>query len=359
MCGSEPGESPGLLEAIRAVEDWNEVAILALARRHRATPWLLASVDALDARELIPSKALNGLISDARGRAFESLAQSQSLLEIARVLQANNIPSIVMKGPVVAESFYSGAALRPYSDIDLLVPGQHYAAVGSICTNLGYQVADDHGGPESTHYGTSEAAYETLYVNSSTSSKLDIHYDHLQIGLQPRESAGFWQRSEPWFYAGCELRRPGLNDHFLMLAVHLHKHGFERLIWLKDLDMILRKSSSELDWPWLIGKAREEGTLLSLRMSLDILKRTLVTPLPPQAAKLTVGLANWLARLVWNETTIFVPELRLHPWRRAVQFVPQDGLRGSLPSLVFMGRRLEKMQSLSARLLSRIATAKH
>jgi hypothetical protein len=57
--------------------------------------------------------------------------------------------------------------------------------------------------------------------------------------------------------------------------------------------------------------------------------------------------------LFWRESDLYSPVARRQRWRRAVQFVPWDGVRGALPSLLIMGRRGDKARSLWRRLRSR------
>jgi hypothetical protein len=135
-----------------------------------------------------------------------------------------------------------------------------------------------------------------------------------------------------------------LNDLFLSLAVHLHRHGFERLIWFKDLDLIIRRDGEGLDWRWLDETARDEGVAASLQHTLWLLRRLLDTPLPESAAAL--ARVSRLHRLLWRERDVVEAGERRGRWRRAVQFAPAEGLRGALPSLLLMGRRSDKLRAL-------------
>ena len=54
-----------------------------------------------------------------------------------------------------------------------------------------------------------------------------------------------------------------LADQLVHLSVHVQKHGFNRLIWLKDIDLLLRMGT-EVDWRRAVEIAREEGVTASV-----------------------------------------------------------------------------------------------
>jgi hypothetical protein len=258
----------------------------------------------------------------------------------------------VLKGPSVAAFLYPETGLRHYLDLDIAVPEDSQSEVDALVCSMGFELEEDHGGFDAAHRKLHESPYEHLYVQPGTRLKLDIHFDHLQLGLAPRDAAGFWNRCQPWSFKGAPALAPGINDLFLLLAVHLHRHSFARLSCLKDIDLFVRKFGDEIDWAWLKRSASEEGASTSLSYSLYLASRLLETPLPPAAARLAQlkGMAL-LNRIVWREQDLFTESARKNRLRRAIQYVPWDGPRGALPSLVFMGRRREKMRALWHRLL--------
>ncbi|MEX1254787.1 MAG: nucleotidyltransferase family protein [Dehalococcoidia bacterium] len=340
--GDAPAAAPAVIDAALAVRDWDAVA--ALAHRHGVGPWLLRVVSAPEIAGLVPESAVDALRTQAGASTIAALALAQAMEEALLGLEAEGVPVAVLKGPVIAEQFYPDPGLRPYRDIDLLVPLEASERVAALCGRLGYAVAEDHGGTHAAQHGTCETPFETAYVHTRTGLSLDVHYDHLQVGLRPRELDGLWQRSEAWTFQRGRARRPGLNDLFLALAVHLHRHGFERLIWFKDLDLIVRRAGDQLDWRWLDETARAEGVGASLQHTLWLLQRLLGTPLPGEAAAL--ARVSRLHRLLWREQDVIEADERRGRWRRAVQFAPAEGLRGALPSLLLMGRRSDKLRAL-------------
>jgi hypothetical protein len=343
LAGPRPGAGVALRAADEGVESWDEVA--RLCKAHRIAPWVVAALG--DENAAVPEPALKELRVQAAGAALAQLLLTNALEEALLALEGAGIPVVVLKGPYVASRFYPEPALRPYSDVDIMVRPEHQAAVGEVCAKLGYVVEEDHGGEDAAHPGTSESQFETLYIHRDSRLKLDVHYDHLQLGLRPRDLDGFWRRCRAWPFLRAHPLVPSDGDLFIALAVHLHRHGFNRLLWLKDLDLMIR--GADLDWAWLRATAKAEGVSASFKYCLVLAQRLLATPLPSEAARWAASGSGLPFRLLWQDEDIVAANRRSNRWRRAVQYVPEDGLRGILPSLAFMGRRFDKIRALRRR----------
>ena len=346
--GEQPDAPAGLVEALGNVRDWRKTAHLSLL--HGISPWLLSSLARPGVIQLVPEDALGMIQGYARASVVEVLALQAALEEALLALATAGVPVAVLKGPVIAERFYPDPGLRPYGDIDLLVPLERHDRVLDACARLGYLVVEDHGGIGGAFEGTCESPLEIKLAHQESGLRLEIHYDHLQTGLRPHGLADVWARSEPWAFGPAHARALALEDLFLLLCVHLNKHGYGRLIWFKDLDLILRREGHRLDWEWLAGASREEGVIDSLAYTLRLLRKLLDTPIPEGASAVASAAGGGIFhRLLWPERDIL--DLRAGRWRRGVQFVPGDGPRGALPSLLVMGRRSDKLRALRRRLL--------
>jgi hypothetical protein len=138
----------------------------------------------------------------------------------------------------------------------------------------------------------------------------------------------------------------GWEDQVIQLSVHAHKHGFERLIWLKDLDLLLRTFGPTLDWRLVETVARAEGATASVWYALELASRLLGTPLPEEVRRrLRPALPLRVAyRLTWPAARVADLDGRMR--RRAVQFHAAESWRGMLPSLVYMGRRDDRSRAI-------------
>jgi hypothetical protein len=248
---------------------------------------------------------------------------------------------------VLARTIYADPIFRPYSDIDLNVVDRDEARAVDAILDLGYvEVPDvaEEAYREHAGHGHDHGEYHRRFVSPDGGTLLELHTDPLQIGLRPNCETDRWNRALP---------APGLpnavmlcpEDQLVQLSVHVHKHGFDRLIWLKDVDLLLRTQRDSLDWALVTDVARREGVKASVWYTLKLTSRLLATPIPePAMSNLRPSLlVQLLYKLVWPASKIENLGGEMH--RRAVQVRGADSWRGVLPSLVLMGRRRDRARA--------------
>lgn len=341
-CVREPDAADlGTTGAPIVVHEWN--LVVETAARHR----VLAYVQAAAARGAVSLPA--NAEATVREQTFASVAMTMRLnavlVELVERLRAAAVPLIVLKGPALARTIYPAAALRPYGDLDLVVDEQHEAGAVEVLLRFGL-VEVPCGAEENrrTHAGHVHggAAFHRLFLAADGQTLVELHVDPLQLGLKPTGEKERWRRAVPIpQLPGALMLCP--EDQMVQLSIHAHKHGFDRLIWLKDLDLLLRTRGDGLDWDLIVRVARQEGVRASVWYGLGLARTMLGAPVPSAALqRLRPGLPIRLAyRLVWPKSDI--EALDGHMRRRAVQFHGADSWRGMLPGLVLMGRRRARL----------------
>ena len=351
------GQSPGLApESVAAIQSCDLPTLAALAEVHRAAPWLSAAVAGQPALAGLPGVEL---IHQAGARqTFHALRLYGELCRLVAELNAAGAPVVVLKGPVVAQHYYPDPSLRPYGDIDILVHERDLKHVSMLLLARGYHEkngADDHAG-ERIH--ECHGIFQRIFINDQTGMIVEVHCDHLQIGLEPVGMDQIWESSVPLSVGQGSAGALEDHDLFVQLCVHLQRHGYERLIWFKDLDLIVRRDS--LDWRSVSRRAEEQGCLGAVAYALSLLPGMLGTPLPAGARAIARSQGRASRALysgMWPEGRV----RRLEPqqqwrFRRLVQFAPETGFfRGGLPSLLVSGRRRDKTRVLVAGLRRKFA----
>src|SRR5207237_1048773 len=124
-------------------------------------------------------------------------------------------------------------------------------------------------------------AFHRVFMDPGRGVMVELHLDALQMGLRPAHEDARWNRVKevPELPGALML---SLEDQIIQLSVHVHKHGFDRLIWLKDLDLIVREYGGELDWPMILTSARAEGVDGSVWYSLWLAAELFAAPVPPE-----------------------------------------------------------------------------
>jgi hypothetical protein len=329
--------------AAARVRDWQRV--VDLAAEHRVMAYVLRALS--ESTIEAPAMAASRLAGARLASMMQVMMLGNVLGSLATEMQALQVPVIVLKGPALARTIYPAIQFRPYSDIDLTVQDCDEAAAVAALQRAGYvevaYAAEDARRAQSSHCDH-EGAYHRLFYSQDSEAMVELHLDPLQIGLRPSCEAARWQRAVPVpGYPHVLMLCP--EDQIIQLSVHVHKHGFERLIWLKDLDLLLRTYADKIDWDLVLSVARAEGVRPSVWYSLLITAHLLGTPIAPALLRRLRPAAptRLMYRLVWPIAR--VADLRGHMRRRAVQFHAAESWRGVLPSLVLMGRRRERLRA--------------
>jgi hypothetical protein len=337
------------------VQDWD--AAVETAARHRVAAFVLEA--ATRHGVYLPDE----IRSAFHARALAAMAQVMLLdAQLRRVLDAFarvNVPAIVLKGPALTRALYPAAVLRPYGDLDLTVQHEHEAAAVEALTELGFREMPnepDQAREAGDWHAHEHAGFHRLFAGADGRTLVELHLDPLQLGLRPTDEAARWRRAVPVpQLPGALMLCP--EDQVVQLSVHAHKHGFDRLIWLKDLDLLLRSQAATLNWRLVTRVARAEGVSGSVWYGLLLCARLLGTPLPhePLARLRPAAPIRLLYQIAWPfpEIAALGGQMR----RRAVQFDARDSWRGMLPGLVLMGRRRDRIRAVVRFLLHRLRAA--
>jgi hypothetical protein len=270
------------------------------------------------------------------------------LSRIAQALAHAAVPVLVLKGPALARDLYADPGLRPYSDLDLVVHESDEARAVEALKERGYTelLYEAEAARQAHDHLNENCAFHRLFAGAGDRALIELHLDPLQLGVQAACEADRWARAVPLPGAPhAVMLAPG--DQIVQLSVHVQKHGFSRLLWLKDLDLLIRARGDELDWDLIADSATREGVRASVWYALELTRKLLETPVSAAYRGLRPMLpVQLMYAAVWPEARITRLEGSMR--RRAVQFHAAEAWRGMLPSLLLMGRR-----SVRARMIAR------
>lgn len=334
-----PGE---IVAAARTVRDWEQVVKVAV--RHRVAAYLLeaASREGFE----MPQMALQALRAATLGTVAGTTRIDLELRRVVGSLYAAGIPALVLKGPALVRTIYPRPTLRPYGDLDLAVQDRHQAAAERVLLEHGYTEIDYDAEVRRGHAGHVHegAAFHRQFTSADEQVLVELHVDPLQLGLRPTCETGRWQRATPVpNLTGGLMLCP--EDQLVHLSAHVHKHGFDRLIWLKDLDVLLRTYGDGITWALVEQTAADEGVQGSVWYSLHLAALLLGAPVPDgllQRLRPSFPVRQ-LYGWVWPVERI--ASLNGFMRRRSVQFHVADSWHGMLPSLILMGRRADRVRA--------------
>jgi hypothetical protein len=231
--------------------NWNEV--VALAEAEGLAPALALRLERHPTDALAP--ALGARLS---ARFKEALARhvvmSRDLATLLRALSREGIPVIPLKGAFLAEAVYPHPAVRPMSDVDVLVPPADRLRVDELLRGLGYRRGTD------AHSWAFDVTYDTAtFYDGPGGARVDVHWRLIndpRYAWNHAEAEAVWDRAVPVTLAGEPALALAPEDLVLSLAAHLAiHHGLSGLLWYWDLKLVLDRWAATLDGDALVMRA--------------------------------------------------------------------------------------------------------
>lgn len=275
-----------LARQLHGFTDWHKLTTQAEA--HGMAPLLWHHLQQAGAD--VPAeaaRALKGLyLRHRRNNQIHALA----LLEIVELFKAAGIHPLVLKGLGLAYSVYPDPALRPVSDLDLLLQRDEIRPALKLLRAAGFWA---------THTPTDRGpAPKELTADSPTRDGLHVHVElhHYDARLRDDEFAGFTSPPQTVQILGREALVPAPRDALAYLLRHFTRHLFEArtdrplpLKWVADIVSLAECNAERMDWP------QQTKLLQSLEVfySLTPLPETLRGKIPIQHSQPPAGVNQY------------------------------------------------------------------
>ena len=257
-------------------------ALIGAAQAHGVEAWLAACAPSA-------GDAWARLATD-RPRFLAVQARTMSAArEIGARLDGSGIRSVLLKGLSIARTAYPRPDLRYSVDLDVLVPPAHFGLIIDTLVTERYRLLD-------VNWPVIAARVPAqLRLTSPNGTLVDLHWHVLN---QPDLRAEFHlptscllARSQP--LAGDGLRTLAPADQLIHACVHAALSGGNRLLWLVDLDRIVR--SGNLDWDFIVSTAIWSRTGLAVALMLARTRTIFHTPIDDHTLQRLAGGSGWAA----------------------------------------------------------------
>jgi hypothetical protein len=257
--------------------DWD--ALLTLAETEDLLPAVAYAANG-GRWAFVPDAARRSLAAGLAASRARHLVMTRELARALRHCAADAIDVIVLKGPVLAETVYPDPALRPFSDLDLLVrPGDRRRADAALRA-LGYEpLADEHS-------WDFDIAFDGATVYESAAGvRIDLHWMLLTEARYAWNQAGaaaVWERAVPITLAGERALGLAPEDLVLHLATHFAVHHSLTGV-LRRWDLALVLAQVPLDWPLLRARADDWRVRQALFFALSAVSAAFPSAVPRPA----------------------------------------------------------------------------
>lgn len=247
--------------------DWQEV--VKTAGEHGLTPLLYRNLKAVGWPG-VPDAIAEDLYLTFIANSVRARKDIDHVIWCSGYLEQNGVPVIPFKGLTAALQSYGDPALRPSSDVDLLVRPCDYDKASRLLEQQGFE--------ERKRYD-----WEVTLVSEERDLTLDLHNAvsgrHFPVQLDFDELNG---RRVAWSLEKGEILAPSAEDSILIASIQISKVYPARQIKLKSLCDIEATivSTPELNWVGLLGTAKRYGCLRILLVALALANDLLETTLP-------------------------------------------------------------------------------
>ncbi len=265
-----------ILDADQVVLDAADWEMLAgEAEASRLAPLVHASLE--PHRGSVPESAMRQIDALALRHHVWHRARTAALVEILRTLERMSIDALVFKGGALAWTIYPSPALRPMSDVDILVPDAAATAAQGALVGLGFRA-------ERTARRFGKNAHHLPIATRQTNGlPISVEIHRSAISRDTCASISMATLTEPpgtFMLDGEPARTLGHLDTLRQLTHHLVEPSWDgrvRLLGLVDLLRYAAIFHDRIDWerlhaehPWVVN------ALACVH---------LVTPLPPALAR--------------------------------------------------------------------------
>lgn len=248
--------------------------LVLLAEQHGLSALVYNTITQYDLSKHIEDEGYNKL----KYVYYRNLSDNLLRLETLKYLRASlptAIPLLVLKGPALIQHIYKNPALRPMVDIDLLVHPHHLPELQTCFRDLGFY---------------SPAQYPDIFLKDRVT--FDIHTDPFHTDriadrnkAVPIDLQKLWEDAKP-LNDQTHLLELSLPHQILTLAIHALKHGYDRNIWLFDIQYCLKKAENEGVITEVENTCRESNALPILAHTLHAIETHLQQQPPPSLSKL-------------------------------------------------------------------------
>lgn len=281
-----PLDRSGTLDGL----DWDYV--LAAANRQGITPLLAHWLR--EASCAIPPAIAEHITAAYWTSHFRNRALLRELHRILAGAAEAGIRVMPLKGAALVAWYYPVPALRPMSDLDLLVRPEDVTVMAALLGTLGYSAI-----PRAPSFfderGAESEPRERAFLTDAAGMRALVEFrtEPLDPGIgpllkaDPASAAQFhvhcvrmWERGRPATIGGAPCVRIAPEDMMLHVASHLTtRHAGLRLLWLHDLCLIAAQHRDSFDWGEMIADAHRLQVIVPIHAALTAARRWLDAPL--------------------------------------------------------------------------------
>ena len=163
--------------------------------------------------------------------------------QLSNALSELATPIVFLKGAALSQTVYPAFALRPFMDLDILVPPQNFLAAKQLIIASGFE-AQTRAAPHATTLGRKDFL------------DIDLHQSPYHEAYSEKLVSPIFSRLVALQQNSNNLYRLGDEDQLLHTIAHgLRRNVVSPMRWVVDASLQLRASGNTFDWDLLCREA--------------------------------------------------------------------------------------------------------
>ena len=209
---------------------------------------------------------------------YKNQTSFRRLAALLRAFQEAGIRTLTLKGAALTVLHYRNYGLRPMSDFDVLVPLPQAAAALTLLEQSGWTCEER---LTQTPIATLLATEHAVGLKNQDGQEFDLHWHVLEESRGPGADESFWQDAVPLEVDGAPTLALNPADQLFHVCIHGARwNNMPSIRWIADAMMILRSSSSAIDWDRLLRQAQDRFLVTPTQHTLTYLHEVFAAPIP-------------------------------------------------------------------------------
>lgn len=234
----------------------------------------------------LPEHLLADLKSAYSQIARRNMLVTSELMKIIHLLRENSIKALAFKGPTLSQMAYGDITLRQYGDLDILIKKEDIDKINVLFKESGYQ----HLLPLTSVQSSIRLKYakDLSFIHPSKGIHIEMHWAFLNQNYPIQmDLENFWLETQEIKLNDSTMHTFSNENLLVYLAIHGSRHLWERIAWIKDIDLLIQKN--EINWEKLINKVGGTGfekmVYLALHLNVILFQTALPTSIHHEIKK--------------------------------------------------------------------------
>lgn len=264
-------------------EQFNMNTLIDLSNQHGILPLVHKTLKSLDSKHLMQNADIfSELKAHYMGISQRNMLMSAELIRIMNLLKDNSIESLAFKGPALSQMAYGDITLRQFGDLDILIRKKDIQIVKELLYKKEYIPIYELTTTQESIWLNEQKDFGLF--NKNKNILIEIHWalipEEYPIQLNLKD---IWKNSETIKINNKYINTFALENLIFYLCIHGSKHLWERIEWIKDIDLLIQTQNP--NWENIFKQVENSDFKISFYLGIYLSHLLFSTPIPKEAIK--------------------------------------------------------------------------